>query len=131
MRNLACCRRIPLKDSTLAQYKADLERRLTNLLEATPDTPEGRKLVKGVKKCRNDVFLFVVRRDVPYTNNGSERARLSSVIFRKVTGCFRSHWGARLYAAAVSVIATGRLRGISALQAIQDVIASAPALKPA
>ena len=61
-----------------------------------------------------------------YTNNGSERALRPSVIFRKVTGCFRSQWGARVYAAAVSVIATGRLHGKSALQAIQDVISLPP-----
>jgi transposase len=115
-------RRESLKDSTLAQYRADLDRRLTNLLQPAPTTAVGKKLAKGVKKCRNDLFRFVVRRDVPYTNNGSERALRPSVIFRKVTGCFRSHWGARLYAAAVSVIATGRLHGKSALQAIQDVI---------
>jgi transposase len=121
-------RRESLKDSTLAQYRADLERRLTTLLDPTPTTAAGRKLAKGVKKCRNDIFLFVVRRDVPYTNNGSERALRPSVIFRKVTGCFRSHWGARLYAAAISVIATGRLRGKSALQAISDVIR--PPLSP-
>jgi transposase len=115
-------RREGLKDSTLAQYRGDLERRLTDLLQRTPSTAAGRKLAKGVKKCRGDLFLFVVRRDVPYTNNGSERALRPSVIFRKVTGCFRSHWGARLYAAAISVIATGRLHRKSALQAIRDVI---------
>ena len=124
-------RRESLKDSTLAQYRADLERRLTNLMDETPNTAAGRKLAKGVKRCRNDLFRFIVRRDVPYTNNGSERALRPSVIFRKVTGCFRSHWGARLYAAAVSVIATGRLNGKSALQAIQHVIAPTPTLKPA
>jgi len=115
-------RRETLKDATLAQYRDDLDRRLDKLLEPPPTTAAGRKLAKGVKKCRNDLFLFVVRRDVPYTNNGSERALRPSVIFRKVTGCFRSHWGARLYAAAVSVIATGRLRGLSALQAISNVV---------
>ena len=115
-------RRDILKDTTLAQYRADLDRRLDKLLQPPPTTAAGRKLAKGVKKCRNDLFLFVVRRDVPYTNNGSERALRPSVIFRKVTGCFRSHWGARLYAAALSVIATGRLRGLSALQAISDVV---------
>jgi len=124
-------RRERLKDSTLAQYRADLDRRLTTLLQSTPATAAGRKLAKGVKACREDLFRFVVRRDVPYTNNGSERALRPSVIFRKVTGCFRSHWGARLYAAAVSVIATGRLRGKSALQAIQDVILPSQAPKPA
>jgi transposase len=123
-------RRQTLKDSTLAQYRADLDRRLTNLINATPNTAAGRKLLKGVKKCRNDLFRFVVRRDVPYTNNGSERALRPSVIFRKVTGCFRSHWGARLYAAAVSVIATGRLHGKSALRAIHDVIAPTARLNP-
>jgi hypothetical protein len=34
------------------------------------------------------------------------------VIFRKVTGGFRSQWGARTYADALSVIATGRLHNI-------------------
>jgi len=120
-------RRDTLKDSTLAQYRADLDRRLTRLLGPPPTTPAGRKLVRAIRKCRNDLFLFITRRDVPYTNNGCERALRPSVIFRKVTGCFRSHWGARLYAAAASVIATGRLNGKSALQAIQDSIAARPA----
>jgi hypothetical protein len=56
-----------------------------------------------------------------------ERALRPSVIFRKVTGCFRSHWGARLYAATASVIATGQLHGKSALEAIRDVLFGCPA----
>lgn len=120
-------RRETLKDSTLVQYRADLDRRLTRLLGQPPTNSAGRKLARAIRKCRNDLFVFLTRRDVPYTNNGCERALRPSVIFRKVTGCFRSHWGARLYAAAASVIATGRLNGKSALQAIQDVIAAQPA----
>ena len=119
-------RREALKDTTLAQYRADLDRRLTRLLGPPPAAPAGRKLARAIRKCRNDLFLFITRRDVPYTNNCCERALRPSVIFRKVTGCFRSHWGARLYAAAASVIATGRLNGKSALQAIQDTIAARP-----
>jgi hypothetical protein len=57
---------------------------------------------------------FVTRRDVPYTNNASERALRLSVIFRKVTNCFRAEWGAKVYAAAASVIATGRPHGLRA-----------------
>ncbi len=118
-------RREALKDSTLAQYRADLDRRLTKLL-ALADTKAGLKLARAIRKCRGDLFVFVTRRDVPYTNNGCERAMRPSVIFRKVTGCFRSQWGARLYAAAASVIATGRLNRRSALQAIQDVLDPSP-----
>jgi transposase len=115
-------RRETLKDSTLAQYRADLDRRLTKLLGPPPTTKAGQKLARAIRKCRNDLFIFVTRRDVPYTNNGCERALRPSVIFRKVTGCFRSLWGARLYAAAASVIATGRLNGKSALMAIREII---------
>jgi transposase len=115
-------RRETLKHTTLMQYQADLDRRLTRLLVQAPTTNAGCKLVKAIKRCRNHLFLFIVRRDVPYTNNGCERALRPSVIFRKVTGCFRSHWGATLYAAAASVIATGRLAGKSALKAIAEVL---------
>jgi len=119
-------RRDRLKDTTLAQYQAEIDRRLTKLLGATPTTRAGTKLARAIKKCRNDLFVFLTRRDVPYTNNACERALRPSVIFRKVTGSFRSQWGATLYAAAISVIATGKLNGKSALQAIRDTIATTP-----
>jgi hypothetical protein len=45
------------------------------------------------------------------------------VIFRKVTGGFRAEWGAAVYAAAASVIATGRLYGTTALDALQNALA--------
>lgn len=120
-------RRQTLKDGTLVQYRADLDRRLTRLLGQPPTSSAGGRLARGIRRCRNDLFVFVTRRDVPYTNNCCERALRPSVIFRKVTGCFRSHWGARLYAAAASVIATASLTGKSALQAIHDVITAPPA----
>jgi transposase len=123
-------RRADLKDSTLAQYRADLDRRLDRLLAATPTTEAGRKLAQGIRKCRGDLFLFITRRDVPATNNDCERALRPSVIFRKVTGGFRSEWGAQTYAAAASVIATGRLHGHSALQALQAALTGRPVLVP-
>lgn len=119
-------RRDGLKDSTLVQYQADLDRRLGRLLATPPPTHAGRKLVRAIKRCRSDLFVFVTRREVPPTNNGCERALRPSVIFRKVTGCFRSRWGTRLYAAAISVIATGRISGTSALQSIKDAIKPTP-----
>lgn len=124
-------RRHGLKDSTLRQYNADLERRLDRLLSRQqPDTPASRRLFKAMRRDRNDLFRFVTRRDVPYTNNACERALRPSVIFRKVTGCFRSKWGAEVYAAAASVIATGRLYGLTALQAISNALAGKPVMIP-
>jgi len=117
-------RRADLKDSTLARYRADLDRRLERLLAVAATSAAGRKLATAIRKCRGD--LFVTHRDVPATNNDCERALRPSVIFRKVTGGFRSPWGANSYAAAASVIATGRLHGKSALQALQLALAGRP-----
>lgn len=117
-------RRERLKDSTLAQYRADLDRRLDRLLaEPAPDTKAARRLFRAMRRNRDDLFRFVTRRDVPYTNNACERALRPSVIFRKVTGGFRAEWGAVVYAAAASVIATGRLYGLTALNALRNALA--------
>jgi len=123
-------RRAELKDTTLAQYRADLDRKLDRLLAVNPTAEAGRKLARGIRKCRGDLFVFVTRRDVPATNNDCERALRPSVIFRKVTGGFRSQWGARTYADAASVIATGRLNGRSAFHALRDALAGRPILVP-
>lgn len=74
--------------------------------------------------CRDKLLVFMTRRDVEPTNNGCERELRPSVIFRKVTNCFRSHWGAQVYADIRSVVATGRLNGRSPLAAIRAALAA-------
>jgi transposase len=124
-------RRDALKDSTLAQYHADLERRLDRLLAGTvPDKPAARRLFRAMRRDRDDLFRFITRRDVPYTNNACERALRPSVIFRKVTGGFRAEWGAKVYAAAASVIATGRIYRLTALAALRPALAGEPVMRP-
>ena len=123
-------RREALADGTLAQYRRDLERRLDALLAGAPTATAGRKLRDGVAKCSDKLFVFVTRRDVPPTNNVSERALRPSVIFRKVTNGFRSVWGASLYAAICSVLATAALRNLNALDAIRACLAGQSVLKP-
>jgi transposase len=123
-------RRDTLKDSTLAQYHADLERRLDRLLAgSTPAHPAARRLFRAMRRDRDDLFRFVTHRDVPYTNNACERALRPSVIFRKVTGGFRATWGAKVYAAAATVIATGRLHGLTALAALRAALAGQPVMR--
>ena len=115
-------RRDALKDSILAQYHGDLERRLDRLLAAAvPDKPAARRLFRAMRRDRDDV---------PYTNNACERALRPSVIFRKVTGGFRAEWGAKVYAAAASVIATGRLYRLTALAALRAALAGEPVMRP-
>ncbi len=119
-------RREQLQDSTLKTYAAKLEHRLDELMHLTPGSQEGSKLQKIIRKVRSHLFVFVTNRDLPATNNGSERALRMCVVFRKVTNCFRSAWGAALYADIRSVIETARRRGIDALQAIRLTLQQRP-----
>jgi transposase len=81
-----------------------------------------------MRRDRGDLFRFITRRNVPYTNNACECALRPSVIFRKVTGGFRAEWGAKVYAAAASVIATGRLYGLTAIEALRTALAGNPVI---
>ncbi len=79
-----------------------------------------------IKKFRQNLFVFVTNRVLPPTNNGSEQALRPCVIFRKITNCFRSQWGAGLYADVRSVFETARRRGIPILQAIRLTLDERP-----
>jgi transposase len=57
-------------------------------------------------------WVFLERGDVSPTNNASERALRPSVIHRKVTGGFRSEWGASAYAGFLSVVQTLQREGV-------------------
>jgi transposase len=112
-------RRDCLADTTLTVYAARLEAKLDRLLQIEPANRQGQKLLRIIKKYRQNLFVFVTNRAVPPTNNGSEQALRPCVIFRKITNCFRSQWGARLYADVRSVLETARRRRIPILQAIR------------
>jgi len=108
LRAIAIGRRRPtLKDSTLRQYQAELDRKLDPLLAKPPKNQAARKLFTA---CPIPTTAPNAPSDHP---SSSEKSPAPS----------HQNGGARLYAAAASVIATGRLNKKSALQAINDVIA--------
>jgi transposase len=123
-------RRDTLKDTTLKQYHADLERRLDRIMAAVPIGEPGRKLRKRIAANRGHLFVFVTNRRVPYTNNVSERHLRPSVIFRKVTNGFRCEWGAETYAAFRSVVSTARANQTAVLRAIGTALLTQPASIP-
>ena len=106
---------------------ARLEQLCDWLLKRPLSQPEAVKLQRRYCKHRHSLFVFLYRTDVPPTNNVSERALRPAVVHRKVTGSFRSEWGAKTYAALASVIDTAALKGVSAFAAIQTLMGT-PAL---
>lgn len=115
-------RRSELKDSTLAAYAGKAERKLDALVGVPAAHPAGRKLQRQIKAWRTKFFVFLADREVPPTNNVSEREIRPSVVFRKVTNGFRSNWGAQIHAGYRSVTGTARLQGQAHWDAIRKLV---------
>ncbi len=124
-------RRDALRPTTLATYHARAERRLDALVATPAAHPAGRELQTAVKAWRTKFFVFLEDPDVPATNNACEREIRPSVVFRKVTGGFRSEWGAHIHAGYRSVTSTAGLNGQTARQAIAQLLAGTFQTTPA
>jgi transposase len=123
-------RRERLSDATLKSYASRLNACLDKLMARTPTHSAGVKLHDMIRRTRRHLFVFVTNRELPATNNGSERALRPCAVFRKITNGFRTEWGAKLYADIRSVVETGRRRAIGALHAIRLTLAGKPLPNP-
>jgi len=117
-------RRDRLRDTTLEQYRADLDRRLDRVLALPRCGEAADRLRRRIARDRGHLFVFVTDRDVPATNNISERALRPSVIFRKVTNGFRSEWSADTYAAFRSVVSTAKANRRTVLNDLRQALAA-------
>ncbi len=115
-------RRKRLAESTRRSYLRRLDHDLNAIMGLAPGNPHGKRLRKRYGKVRNSLFTFLTHPDAPPDNNGSERELRPTATYRKVTGGFRSKWGADLFAGVRSVVGTAARRGLDAYQAIYEVL---------
>lgn len=95
----------------------------TNTLLASPvPGAEASRLWVRYRTHRQKLFVFLDDPRVPPTNNASEQALRNSVVHRKVTGGFRSDWGAEAHATVTTVLQTARKQGQAVLRALHDVL---------
>src|SRR3954449_13387386 len=111
-------RRHALKAGTRREYRLRLERELDRVLALQPSHRRGRRLRRRYLAVRDSLFTFLEHPEAPPDNNGSERDLRPMVVYRKVTGGFRSAWGPDLGAAIESVVGTAARRGIDAYHAV-------------
>jgi transposase len=119
-----------LAASTRREYRRRLERDLDVVMALAPTNRHGQRLRKRYGRLREHLFTFLDHPEVTADNNGSERELRPTATYRKVTGGFRSDWGADLYAAVRSVIGTAARRGIDAFQAIRATLQGQSILAP-
>ena len=107
-------------------------------IEATCDqllaTPvpgaEASRLWVRFRAQREHLFVFLYDPAVPPTNNASEQALRPSVVHRKVTGGFRSEWGADAHATVATVLDTARKRGEDLLTTLHAALGEPVAIPP-
>lgn len=117
-------RRHQLAESTRREYRRRLDRDLDAIIGLAPENRHGRRLRKRYAKVRDSLFTFLEHPEVAPDNNGSERELRPTATYRKVTGGFRSEWGADLFAGIKSVLGTAARRGVDAYQAIRATLGS-------
>ena len=115
-------RRTELAESTRRSYQQRLDRDLDAIMALAPANRHGKRLRKRYGKNRSHLFTFLDHPDTPPDNNGSERELRPTATYRKVTGGFRSNWGASLFAAVRSVVGTAARHGADAYQAIHAIL---------
>ncbi len=119
-----------LADSTRREYRRRLECSLDAAMALAPIARDGQRLRKRYARVREHLFTFLDDPEIAADNNSSERELRPTATYRKVTGGFRSDWGADLFAAVRSVIGTAARRGIDAYQAIRETLRGQSTLAP-
>jgi transposase len=104
-------RRTRLTPRGFQRRRTYLQHTLARLLRRPIRARPAHALHYRFQKYRDGLLYFLFDERVPFQNSACERALRPSVIHRKVTGGFRSLWGAHGYAALASVIDTARLHG--------------------
>ena len=115
---------------TLEQYTEQLEERTALLQEfgilinqSLPDkVSKIFPFQKRMKKRQHQVFNFLFYPDVPYDNNGSERAIRNIKVKQKVSGSFRSERGSEIFAILRSVFDTTIKKGGNPFETIRFAV---------
>lgn len=84
---------------------------------------KSRNLLERLREFEDDVLRFMTDVDVPFTNNQGEQDLRMSKVQQKISGCFRSELGAKIYCRVRGYISTCRKNGYSATEAIKMALA--------
>jgi transposase len=112
--------------AAVRKLEADCDRLLATPVEGA----EASRLWVRFREHREHLFVFLYDPAVPPTNNASEQALRHSVVHRKVTGGFRSDWGADAHAIITTVLDTARKRGEDLLTILHAALGDPVTIPP-
>ena len=79
---------------------------------------KARNLLERLRDFEQDVLRFMEVENVPFTNNQGENDLRMTKVQQKISGCFRSMDGARIFCRVRSYLSTCRKQGMTATQAL-------------
>jgi len=83
-----------------------------------PKQRAGHNLLDRLKKFKTETLRFLTDFDVPFTNNLAEQDLRMMKVKMKISGCFRTLEGARIFALLRSVVSTARKQRYNILQVL-------------
>ena len=115
-------RRSTLKNTNYERLCERIEKRLTRLIEAEWKNVNAKRLVKRLKRHREELFVFLYHDNVPFDNNHAERTIRGGVVMRKNSYCNRSKDGAETQAILMSIFQTLKQRNIHGTAVIVNAL---------
>jgi len=91
-----------------------------------PKSTPGRNLLRRLKQHEDAILAFALVEGVPFTNNQAERDLRPAKVKQKVSGCFRTQQGAKVYARLQAVISTCRKQERNVFASLHNLFAYQP-----
>jgi transposase len=84
---------------------------------------KSRNLLERLRLFESDVLRFMENKTVPFTNNQGENDIRMTKVHQKISGCFRSMKGAKIFCGVRSYISSCRKQGVSATESLTCLFA--------
>lgn len=78
-------------------------------------------LLERLRDFEDDVLRFMSVKEVPFTNNQAERDLRMTKVQQKISGCFRSMEGAKIFCRVRGFLSTCRKNKVSTTDALKDL----------